>query len=238
MPTKYSPKERIAQFWKKIDARGPDECWLWTAARRSANEPVVWWDGRFVGAHRIMWQLAHGAPPDGHYVLRRCGNDLCCNPAHLYTRPYLASDEVERFWSCVSRQSDGCWEWALGRKEDGYGRTLWHGRLTYAHRIAWELTYGPVPDGLCVLHRCDNPACCNPTHLWLGSRADNNHDRDIKGRQPPPKGDMNGRAVLSRADVAEIRQRHTDGTTQSALAQMFCISRRQIQRIVRNESWT
>ncbi len=89
----------------------------------------------------------------------------------------------ERFWAKV-RKSDGCWEWTGAANRQGYGRIAL-GRASgprRAHRIAWELTHGPVPDGLWVLHHCDNPPCVRPDHLWLGTRADNARDCRLKGR--------------------------------------------------------
>ena len=81
-----------------------------------------------------------------------------------------------------TRRTDGCWEWTAARNALGYGTISVKRRSTLAHRVAWELTHGPVPDGLCVCHTCDNPGCVRPDHLWLGTREENNHDRSAKGR--------------------------------------------------------
>jgi hypothetical protein len=89
---------------------------------------------------------------------------------------------ADRFWIKVHKGDTGdCWLWG-GYTRDGYGKFLANRRLRLAHRIAWELTHGPIPEGLCVCHSCDNPRCCNPVHLFLGSRGDNNRDRAQKGR--------------------------------------------------------
>lgn len=92
--------------------------------------------------------------------------------------------DAQRFWSKVARRAPGeCWEWIGSRFPRGYGRLKLNRKTAYAHRVSWELAHGvPVPDGLCVLHRCDNPPCVNPAHLWSGTMADNMHDRDAKGR--------------------------------------------------------
>lgn len=87
----------------------------------------------------------------------------------------------EQFWARVER-GDGCWLWQGMTISGGYGRVGWRGMKAVAHRVAWELTYGPIPEGLWVLHRCDNPPCCNPEHLFLGSRLDNIADMVAKGR--------------------------------------------------------
>lgn len=93
-----------------------------------------------------------------------------------------ASPLAERFWAKVDRSSDGCWEWTGGRFDEGYGTIRVAGRSLKTHRVAWELVQGAIPEGLCVCHRCDNPPCCRPDHLFLGTREENNRDRDEKGR--------------------------------------------------------
>jgi len=90
---------------------------------------------------------------------------------------------VALFWSHISKTETGCWEWTLSRLPYGYGRVAFLGNKNqYAHRVAWILTHGDIPDGLCVCHKCDNPPCINPDHLFIGTYADNAHDRDAKGR--------------------------------------------------------
>lgn len=90
----------------------------------------------------------------------------------------------ERFWARVVK-GDGCWVWTGARNAQGYGRMTAGSRgagYLRAHRVSWELANGPVPKGLWVLHRCDNPPCVNPAHLWLGTRLDNMRDCSAKGR--------------------------------------------------------
>jgi hypothetical protein len=79
-------------------------------------------------------------------------------------------------------QTGACWVWVGARDRDGYGVTQVDRVWLYAHRRAWELTHGPIPAVQWVLHRCDNRACVNPAHLWLGDNTVNSHDRDAKGR--------------------------------------------------------
>lgn len=98
-------------------------------------------------------------------------------PTGHYPRPPLA----ERLWSRVTKGSD-CWEWTARVNDNGYGYVSFDYQKHYAHRVSWELTYGQIPHGLCVLHRCDNRRCVRPEHLFLGTRADNQEDMRVKGR--------------------------------------------------------
>lgn len=90
----------------------------------------------------------------------------------------------ERFWSkvCILHPSD-CWEWQAAKFCNGYGVFRLDGKNFRAHRLSWVLEYGDIPEGLSVLHSCDNPSCVNPHHLWLGTQLDNLRDSDCKGRQ-------------------------------------------------------
>lgn len=117
--------------------------------------------------------------------------------------------EQERFWSKVNRKDGGCWEWAAGRFSYGYGafkrRVDGAWKQQKAHRLAYEWLVGPIPDGLIVCHACDNPPCCNPDHLFLGTQLDNQRDMIAKGR----KG-IHPR-TLPRSELARRkRERHKD----------------------------
>lgn len=91
-----------------------------------------------------------------------------------------------RFWSKIHRSTNiECWEWTAYRTPDGYGRIKVSGRMLLAHRVAWMFEFGPIPEGLCVCHRCDNPKCCNPHRLFLGTQLDNMRDATRKGRTLP-----------------------------------------------------
>ena len=91
--------------------------------------------------------------------------------------------DIARFWAKV-RKTDGCWLWTAGTfaRRYGYGQFGLNGHPHKAHRLAWEFTNGPIPEGLSVLHHCDNPPCVNPAHLFLGTRGDNTRDMMMKGR--------------------------------------------------------
>jgi hypothetical protein len=90
---------------------------------------------------------------------------------------------VERFWGKIQVLSpDECWDWLYSTNKDGYGNFWFQGSNVNSHRVAWILTFGPIPNGLDILHKCDNPPCCNPSHLFLGTHEDNMRDMGEKGR--------------------------------------------------------
>ena len=91
-------------------------------------------------------------------------------------------DLAERLWSDVEKTDGGCWEWMGSRLPKGYGNLTFQRRHLYAHRAAWEVTYGPIPEGMWVCHKCDNPPCTNPDHLFLGTVLENTRDMIAKGR--------------------------------------------------------
>lgn len=142
-----------------------------------------------------------------------------------------------RFWAHVERGM-GCLLWRGSVGKGGHGRfRSSNGKLVGAHRVAWELTKGPIPPGLCVLHKCDVPACCNPEHLFLGTIADNNADRDAKGRQRAPRGAAHGRSKLRAAEVAAIRRALSRGRRQVDIAQAFGITQANVSAIKLSKTW-
>jgi hypothetical protein len=136
---------------------------------------------------------------------------------------------------------DACWPWGGKRDGDGYGK-IWIGQgEQLAHRVAYTVAKGPIPDGLIIRHTCDNPPCCNPRHLLTGTRTDNSRDRverkhSLKGREGW-NGATNGRAKLTDDLVIEIRARYAAGETQIALGQSFGVHNGTISSIVRRKTW-
>ena len=139
----------------------------------------------------------------------------------------------ERFWSKVTKgRPNACWEWQGARQVQGYGY-LHAGaassrRWEIAHRVAWTIHFGEVPEGLVVCHHCDNPPCCNPAHLFLGTRADNNRDRRDKGRS---------HSKLNEVGVREIMRRLEAGERQASIAKLFNVTHQTISDISRHKAW-
>lgn len=141
----------------------------------------------------------------------------------------------ERFWSKV-RKTDDCWLWLGSRSDTGYG-CFYDGRAYSAHRYSWELANGPVPHGLCVLHRCDVRACVRPDHLWLGTKRENSRDMAEKGRHlgPDSAGENHGLAKLTDDDVRLIRSSRETGV---ALAARLGVSVSLVSLVRRRKAWT
>ena len=144
----------------------------------------------------------------------------------------------DRFWSHVKKgKPDDCWEWTAGKNSDGYGYIGVEGKMVRAHRLSWEIHNGPIPEGMQILHYCDNPGCVNPFHLFLGSNADNVRDKTEKGRQSHQYGEENGYAKLTEQNIHEIRNLLTVGYPQAEIAREYEVSQTTICSINTGECW-
>ena len=161
-------------------------------------------------------------------------------------------ERANKFWSGVNRRGpDDCWHWLRSCNVEKtshlpYGRFyISKSKVVRAHRAAWVLVNGAIPDGLCVLLRCDNPKCCNPNHLWLGTLADNNHDRDKKGRARHVardfasvnwcRGEKHWAAKLT---LEQARAIHTDPRSLSVLAKEYGVHFATISKIKTGRKWS
>lgn len=150
---------------------------------------------------------------------------------------------IERFWPNVEIPvGDGCWIWKPVKGKQGRYGSFTHGRVRYrAHRLAYELTYGPIPRGQIVMHLCDNPNCVRPSHLRAGTQKDNLYDAAMKNRmgaRNPLKGSAHGMAKLTERDVLELRRLCAAGRhSQQQLAEMFGVKRVTVQKIVYGKIW-
>jgi hypothetical protein len=160
----------------------------------------------------------------------------------------------QRFQALVDTRSDSeCHEWKGGTNKKGYGQFRVNGRTHISSRIAYIIYFGDIPDGLFVLHKCDNPPCCNPDHLFLGTQVDNMADMIQRGRQfhtsgprtwiygkpeNVARGERHGRAMLREDEVREIRALREKGWYYVDLAERFNVSVTATRKIVHKETWT
>lgn len=177
-------------------------------------------------------------------------NRFCSAPCHYAYRLDPATIE-RRFWRKVDRNGPTvphvagitpCWIWTGNLNSSGYGRFGSGLAVQLAHRVSWELTHGPIPDGFSVLHRCDNPPCVRPDHLFLGTYSDNGRDMAAKGRGggayfADRTGTKNHSAKLNDEAVREVRRLLATGHSDAAIGRRFQVSPDTIRRIKRGEIW-
>lgn len=162
----------------------------------------------------------------------------------------LTPRDIARFWSKVDRRGpDECWEWREGTYQFGYGHFWVDSESQGAHRIAWILFNGEVPEGLFVLHGCDNPPCCNPFHLRVGDYQDNANDmvargRSLSGDRHPihkynwtRRGSEVTNSKLKESDIIEIRRMRAGGALLKEIAAKFNVSVSSIHLIVKGRNW-
>ena len=264
------------RFWPRV--RKTETCWLWEGARdnrgygeiSSGPRPA-----RILAAHRVAWELTYGPIPPGRYLLHSCDNPPCVRPDHLRLGTHAENAEdlkrrgagratprqmirtgphmvpiADRFWPRVEK-TDSCWLWQGHQLKSGHGTIGRGGRKAghmLAHRLSWELANGPIPEGACVLHRCDVPNCVNPEHLFLGTRPDNSADMVAKGRAA--NGLTKKDAKLTPDQVREIRRRYAQRDPRpstrvwrnpdsfAALAEDFGVNEATIRDAVKRKTWT
>ena len=144
-------------------------------------------------------------------------------------------DLNKRFWEKVEK-TETCWNWLAGVNKAGYGRVNVNRKAVLAHRISYEMKFGLIPKGKHALHKCDNPKCVNPDHLWIGDQVANNKDRDFKGRAV--LGENRSQAKLTNAQADEIRLLNkTWNYSHRKLAKMYKVSSAAIFNIIHRKTY-
>ena len=142
----------------------------------------------------------------------------------------------ERFDEKWVEADNGCWLWTAAQNSDGYGSIRVAGATLGAHRVSYELYVSEIPDGIHVLHTCDNPACVNPNHFFLGTHQDNMSDRNNKFRQP--LGEEIGNSVLTQQQVIEIRVLYKNSNlSMRKVAAIYDISYSTVQNLISGKTW-
>lgn len=141
---------------------------------------------------------------------------------------------IDDFWKSIDRTAgeDACWPWLASKSNRGYGKWHYNGKNLRSHRFAFWLETNTNPEAVC--HKCDNPSCCNPKHLFAGTNGTNNKDRAIKGRSAHPKGELHPASILNSEDVLFIKK---SNLSRKDLAKKFNIHQMTVGQIIRGERW-
>lgn len=150
-------------------------------------------------------------------------------------------DIVDRLLSRIKVTPNGCFEWQGSRKgktkESGYGRIQIDGKTHLAHRVSYQVFRGPTPPGMHVCHKCDNPCCINPSHLFLGTVQDNLRDAASKGRTDKRTGERNASCKLTTETILAIRESHAMGVSSYDIARKYSISHAHTRKIINRKRW-
>lgn len=143
----------------------------------------------------------------------------------------------EKFWSRV-KKTKSCWNWTAGKFTGGYGcMPIPIKKSVCAHRFSWEIHNGPIPKGFFVCHKCDNPSCVRPDHLFLGTPKDNMVDKAKKGRQYRPTGLLHHAAKINEVDVREIRRLRKEGISYQEIMKIYGLCKSAICNIANRKRW-
>ena len=225
------------RFWIRVTKS--TSCWLWGGATGTHGFGYLRRNYKRVKAHRVAWELTVGLLLPG-YVLKNnsCFNKRCVKPTHYVCVPGAGALLADRFWSNVRQlTSNQCWFWTASTCSDGYGHLRVDGHLVGAHRVSWLLAFGRIPDKACVLHRCDNPPCVNPKHLFLGTHQDNTDDKYTKRRGRHFSGSENRNSKLTEEQVLQIRQSLDQGVSRQLLSVRYGVTPQNIYRIEKRLTW-
>jgi len=168
-----------------------------------------------------------------------CGNQRWDDRKYCSLKCYyqLSKNKPEDVWKQINRKSeDECWEWIGKSLSKGYGHLRINNKDCYSHRMVYIETYGSIPEGLCILHTCNNPKCCNPKHLYVGTHADNMEQMSKDGRSN--MGEKHPNSRLSNQIIIKIRFLYSTGKySQKCLGKMVGVSQGQISRIIKKDGW-
>lgn len=185
-------------------------------------------------------------------MVRKCKKrcEICGKPCERNRNKFCSVDcrgiaqtkkAKDDFWKKLKKgqTNNECWIWEGAKSATGHGELRFNKKKWKTHRFAWFLTYGFLDDELCILHHCDIPNCCNPSHLYQGTKKDNAEDRENRNRGHNRSGENNPKSKLTKKQVIEIRELYKSGQySQRKLAEKFEVSQHQIMLIVKRKSWS
>lgn len=253
-------------FWSKVDRFTEHDCWIWTGKVDNNGFASMRFRGKSYLVHRLAYQFTFRELPSKGEVRHKCDTKLCCNPKHLilasdclpglyrksFNRPDMAvknrlsslplGEYIAK--KITEDKATGCWNWAGKPAQDGYGKAKRLGKTIRAHRLSYNHFIGEIPEGLFVCHKCDNPLCVNPDHLFLGTHLENEADKDVKGRRSPspsishphtmPRGSQHSKSKLTESEIRLIR---ADSRPTYQIAAQYKVHATTIQRIKSFKNW-
>jgi len=253
MSLKELSKKDIDKFWDSVVKNESNNCWDWRGIKDRNNRGIMF----AVNKKNIVYSAAHislflnrNIDVSGTPIRRLCENMWCCKPDHLVIKKkdlsipldiVLTKKRLRNFWARVKiKDKDECWEWQGCKDKKGYGQINLNYKTYRTHRLSYMIKHNLsyISGGMCVLHKCDNPVCVNPDHLWLGTNFDNVQDRHAKGRSSASKGESSHFHKLNEKTVRKIRQDYKTGNfTTRKLAVKYNTSKSNIGHIVHNKTW-
>ena len=218
-------------------------CWGWRGYFFSEGSTQLKCDTKTLYGHRTSWLINVGKIPNGMHVKHTCKNKVCCNPKHLYleeknkNRPHQTLKKG--FERHVIKQM-GCWNWRGAKTEKGYGVFNSNKKTYLAHRASWLINNGDIPDNICICHKCDNPICTNPEHLFLGTKSENAKDMIRKGRSITygKFGEKSIRSKLTNVQRKEIINLRNKRVSTLEISKEFKVSQGTIYYVIKTrDDW-
>lgn len=228
--------KEVSFFMRKVKINPETQCWIWQGYKMG-KYPMVKIEEKKQMAHRVSYELFIGKIPKHHCVRQRCEQSACVNPEHLKVDH---SDKVikpiqERFLEKV-KKTEGCWYWMGFKNKEGYGSFQTKNGAQRAHRISYKLFVGDLRSNELVCHRCDNPSCVNPSHLFVGMNRDNSNDKVQKKRHC--FGEFVHSHKLTEGKVLKIRKEYkVKITTHRKLAKKYGVACSAISNVLNLKTW-